>query len=231
MVADSRDPAHQISFTTGLFPPTPWITEIVDTCPADQFCESITATDFAFDANRSLVIPTSVYGVGDRLATWTGNEWLIETLGCPLGDLAFDPASGEATVASIVPSTSNQKVVNSLVFYRRTGTTSEPWQAETIEGAYITSRVLRFNPVGLVPTICYSAYYQKGKTGNMVRLAERRDGSWTSRDIAPGQTSGNSLAFDAAGNPATDLRSGAQPAASGPLRGARRERLMEGRDR
>ena len=66
----------------------------------------------------------------DRLATWTGSEWRIETVGFAPGDLAFDPATGDATIASYVPSAPGQKA--GLVFYRRTGVTSDPWPAESV---------------------------------------------------------------------------------------------------
>jgi len=193
------DLAHQISMTTAPFPPTPWIAESVD---PDSAGSDVGVPQLDFDPAGN---PTLFYvlngGVG-RLATWTGSGWLFEPVGAAFApdpgyasDLGFDPASGQATIATLVPAGSKK----SLKFYRRAGATADPWAAETVTtGNLEGSALLRFNPSDSHATIAYMVL--KG-AGGVLRLAERNGASWTNQDVAATHAR-YGLAFDAAGDPA-----------------------------
>jgi len=200
-----NDLAHQVSFTTGPFPVTPWTAGIVDVCrpPEDCYYRTYTLPSYMhkprFDFDRD-GYPALLYEKDGiyKLATSTGSGWQIETVGSLAGDLAFDPANGDATMASYLPSAPGQKA--GLVFYRRNGATSDPWKAESVARGTAKAQVLRFNPVGSVPTILYWAPGSGQQTGPL-RLAERRNATWTVQEIASGVGAGGGLAFDAVGNP------------------------------
>jgi hypothetical protein len=99
-----------------------------------------------------------------------------------------------------VRSTPGQKA--GLDFYRRAGATSEPWEGERVATGEIRSTILRFNPVGSVPSIAYQ-YTGKGNGTTVLRLSERLGGVWVSQDVASAVSRPiYGLAFDEEGNPA-----------------------------
>ena len=127
------DYSHQLSFTTGPFPETPWSTSIVDFCRPTESCWGHAARDnprFDFDAAGNPAVFFTENGVGE-LASWKGNGWQLEALPQSVAidssnwayDFAFDPTNGQATIASAVPG-----IRTALKFYRRTGATPPPGQ-------------------------------------------------------------------------------------------------------
>jgi hypothetical protein len=203
------DVAHQISFTTSPFPPTRWIAESPDPCQPTDACAGAFGgyPQVDFDPAGNPVLLYAKDGLG-RLATWTGGGWLVESAGVPIGsengtfDLGFDPASGQAAVASPVPKGS--KIF--LTYFRRTGATSDPWAAETVLAGNAEGSVLRFNPSTSRATIAY--FLVKGLRATM-RLAERVGSSWTNQDVASDVwRTPFDLAFDRGGNPAVTFIQG-----------------------
>lgn len=203
-----EDLVHQISLTTGPFPATPWTAGIVDVCRAGEGCTNVSPPRFDFDpaGNPVMLYLKYLESPVPELATWTGSGWQIETVGAAIDtgnwayDIGFDPASGEAAIASAVPSAAGQKA--GLNFYRRTGATSEPWEAERVATGGIGSTTLRFNPAGSVPSIAYQ-YTGKGSGATVLRLSERLGGVWVAQDVVSGVSRPiYGLAFDDNGNPA-----------------------------
>ena len=193
------DLAHQIPFTTAAFPPTPWVAESVD---PDSAGGEANDPQLDFDRAGNPVLLYAIDGAG-KLATWDGSGWAFEPVGAALSDAAcdfgFDPASGQASIAATIFNGNRFKY--SLVFYRRTGATADPWAAETVAtGRFEGTGILRFNPSNSRATIAYP--FMRG-ANQVILVAERIGTTWTSEEAAATAFRRRfDFAFDAGGNPA-----------------------------
>ena len=204
------DPFQQLFFTTGPAPETTWSTAIADECPATGTGCKMGTIRLAFDGQGN---PAILYNRGSvpTLATWTGGSWptagrwQFETAPAHDGgngarDFAFDPVSGEPTIASY------DSNVSALKFYRKR---DGSWLSETVDSGFVRSVELGFaRPYGSpppppVPTLAYR--YEKGR-GFYLKVAQKQGTSWVTQTVASGVTGGAMyhvhLAFDAVSDPA-----------------------------
>lgn len=196
------DASQQLLFTTGPSPDTPWIAGVVDACPVTSTnCMMTSAVRLDLDGHDD---PAMLYlrGSVPKLGRWAGTAWSYETTpevdgGNWAFDLAFDPFSGEAAIASYVPSAA------ALKFYRRTGA---GWNTETIDAGFVRSAALGFGSplgsTGSVPTIAYR--YEK-RSSVQLRVARRLNSSWSIETVATSLAGGAidhvRLAFDGDADP------------------------------
>lgn len=204
-------PTYQARFTTTGFPPVgwsaPWAATVVDACPpTSTTCSLLPPPRLDLDPAGQ----PAVFYVKQRvpiLGSFSGGSWALETLPIAIDndywayDFAFDPANGQATVASAVPNTNPSK--SQLRFYRRTGAT---WTAETVGLGLMRDVVLRMGPAApgaWVPTIAFR--YEKSGVSQL-KVARKIDGAWSVEIVASGATGAAdkplALAFDGDGNPA-----------------------------
>lgn len=202
------DPFQQLVFTTGTAPETTWSTAIADECPTTGKGCNMGTIRLAFDGQGN---PAILYNRGSvpTLATWTGGSWptagrwQFETAPAHDGgngarDFAYDPVTGEPTIASYDSS------VSAVKFYRKR---EGSWLSETVDSGFVRSLELGFSrPYGSpapVPTIAYR--YEKGR-GTYLRVAQKQGTTWVTETVASGVTGGAvyhvHLAFDAVSDPA-----------------------------
>lgn len=202
------EPSQQLFFTTAPAPATAWSAFVVDACPVTVTSCTMGTPRLEFDAIGN---PVMLYRKKNdlMLATWTGGTWPASGTwqfeitpavdgGNAAFDVAFDPSTGEPTIASFLPS------LSALKFFRRV---AGVWQSETIDTGFVRSVELGFSrPYGSsapVPTIAYR--YEKGSRVSL-KVAQKVGTSWVTDTVANGVTGGATfhvhLAFDAASDPA-----------------------------
>ncbi len=202
-------PIDQTYFTTSDFPgegwTAPWSATIFDACPpANTTCTIVAPPRLDLDPAGQPGVLYVKQGV-PMLAKQSGGTWTTQTLPIAIDtgnyayDFAFDPASGEALVASLAPNV----VKSPLRFYRRS---AMGWTTETVaQGAirFVTLEVAQPSRNVAVPTIVF----RHEKTGSfLLKVAQRKEGGWTVETVGSGiagaAESPFGLAFDAQGIPA-----------------------------